>query len=366
MKRKLSIPLLLIFMLSLLPIFTIGSISHFTANAQSEKQVSNESKWLTATEIGKLCINSFLYQGAIIDQIIPIENQEGYSGLCITYQNTDKKQDGYVIYSTKYEGIVSFGTHGNSPYHTLITIADSFYATSSTKTLIFENKLYTENFLDYSIRVNDSTTMFEISQKGIYELNDVKSSFNYGGFVTNLPTSNANLTIMSGLNSNSLNNFIPVDANQMNPYASGNCGPTAGTNMIKLWRELMGKTNLGSDQEVYSYIVNDVGENGLLMSSVANSTKRFAKSKGYTVNLYNYVGDFFSYFTRDIDAGYTILVSVGNDLSNCHLVVAVGYLTYSNSNVRYLRVLDGWTNNTNQYLNFDFYTRTAGYRWRIA
>lgn len=358
---------------SLFGIFDNHATKDIASAYSSSESIYEDDKWLTSEEIGSKYAQMLMNSGVVVDEIIPIEDSKGYSGLCISYSK-GLFPSGYVIYNSESMRAIAFGTEGESPYNKLITQFKSkyFILSSQKNDLQIPHKIFTDDFINYSIAIKDNNINYKVSNTNIEVVTDSEynkyaqaARYNYGGYVRDWQNTGGNLTLISGISTAQMNSFVPRTMSEMNPTSNANCAPTAGTNMLKLWRELKGKSNIQNDSTTYNYIVNDVGEEGIMMSSIANSSKRYANSRSYTVNLYNYVANNFNYFTRDINNGYTILVSIGT-VSDCHLVVAVGYLTFSNSNSRYLRILNGWDNNTYQYVDFDYYNRCVGYRWRIA
>lgn len=142
----------------------------------------------------------------------------------------------------------------------------------------------------------------------------------------------------------------------------GNCGPTAMLNLIKYYAFCRNMIKLINVNLSYTYnsLVSACNYNpatgGLTATDAKNGLKSYVQSRGYSFSATDYWWDTFNWFKDDINNNWTVYVSVrGYDYQPKevgHAVVAIGYIEYSNGS-RYLRVMDGWRNNTDRYVIFD-------------
>lgn len=145
---------------------------------------------------------------------------------------------------------------------------------------------------------------------------------------------------------------------EFNNIANNHCGATAVTNLA-LYFAQRGSSNLKISTNLDTFkAVHKIVGNGPVMT-IAGSAKTYFKDRGYTLN-YSSIGDFAGIKTAVAnDRPCGILLADG--LVSWHWILSVGYREYSNNSGNYMRIMDGWYDNTNRY-----YKLNTGSTWMSA
>lgn len=330
------------------------------------------SKWITAN----------YSENTTISGVIPINDLDGtLNGYCINF-STDGKAAGYLVinalkYSDSY--IREFAFDGNGIY-------DQLVINSQAKGKA-EHVLYMTNPFEYAIKYqNGNGVQYYNSDTSVLSEQDEISAFGevpfdndvylpaagtlsndrqeyYTAFFDNSDltsyTSNNNKTITGALS------FTPYLMRDLRTGTNtGNCGPTAITNICGYYRS-RGKTNIfknNSLSDTYDEIITAVhfdiyGSDGTLYVNAKGGLVTYIESRAYDITLDSYLLNRWSSFKSDFDAHRPNLILIeGYKLKNGswekvgHFVVGVGY-RIMNDGERYVRVYDGW-NATSRFIHF--------------
>lgn len=155
----------------------------------------------------------------------------------------------------------------------------------------------------------------------------------------------------------------------------GNCGPTAATNIIKLYAnyKLNGNSRsfpilLSNDSIDYTYrrlatLCNYVSGTGTVPSDIVSGLSDYCSERGRTYSADKYSYNYWSDFTRDVGKNVPILLATYAANGDGHAQVIVGYREYSNGN-KYLMSYTGWTSYAT-YIKFKASCFTGFYGWAI-
>lgn len=182
---------------------------------------------------------------------------------------------------------------------------------------------------------------------------------------TGTVTSRANL---------SNNSAYAMEFYSQNDITSGGrtyaCSVTALCNMMKYLRDYRDFTKISSSlSTLYSKLWTLAGTSSSGSTSngaEAPAAQSYLKSLGYSASYDTYLYDYYSDFTRDINANKPILMSYGADFGGTeggHCVFVVGYV--DTTTYDYLRVADGW-NRTPRYLNYNGYNYSRRDGWAFT
>ena len=291
-----------------------------------------------------------------------------FTGHIVSFQH-NKIPAGYIVLDKNEEEhpIIEYTLEGGSVYDYLMDNISTVELSESAQVLnddsasnwsVEENILYTD-FLDYSLKVNVNNEVMLFNQNGQFDETSVlqnrsvsptgNSNEDYYPYApeTGSPTSNVYLP--------GFYSFVPVKGSNMPNYDSttqDNCGPTALTNVVKLYatKVLNGNSSVlgglrtnASDDDTYLRMVALSGYtpgNPVTMSRLLSTIRSYSSERGYSCTTDDYALDLWSDFTRDITARKPILLYTANALS-AHAQVVGGYSEYSNG-AKYLVIASGW------------------------
>lgn len=363
----------------------------------------NNVDYITTTEC-EIAGNNWLMQNyedeTSLSEIIPIVSQDGLDAYCLDAYCIDfsknNQPNGYLVldahkYATNY--IREFSLSGKGIYQTLIDYSDSTYI-ADTKII------YSLGGYDYAVSVNESRTSFYSSSGEFLSKNDLLSILEvadevfgnisddrndtakqeyYDGFFSDTAISSGGG--YTGRTITGADSFIPSIMSELRVQGgySGNCSPTASTNLLSYYREMRGFTNLGSSrQDIYNKVVaasgwDQFGDEGQTASAASNGIKKVVENAGYKYKSDTYWFNLWSDWTRDINNNYPVYTSVrglkesdGSWVEVGHAIIAVGYREYGDG-ARYLRVYDGWNRSHDKYIwfNSDYFKSIKGIRMEV-
>ncbi len=338
------------------------------ASAESQEPVTVEQiaeNWIATQYTGEAKVSR-------ITSLLSYQNER--VGEMVAFER-DGVPCGYIVLSVadgEYP-IVEFSMEGDNAYDYLVnsfevaknsSLSASLGEASSMLTAedqVEEDVMYTD-FIRYSIRVNrgNESLLFdqygkmesfapahEISSSSDLEWGDsVVFSEGYAEFLRDGDGWEDDL--LPGARSN-----MGLVANNMPDGSKGNnCVPTAMTMLIKMYAEkpLNGHaalTNLkyyGSDPATYTRLatlMNYVAGSGIDHKKGISALQTYVAQKNYTCSVDDYLWDFWSDFTRDIDNKKPIILHTRSNAG--HSQIVVGYRNYTNG-AKYLRVFSGWRN----------------------
>lgn len=320
----------------------------------------------------------------IISSIIPIKSlDDEINGYCINFSKSGTPM-GYLVlnaakYSTSY--IREFAFSGNGIYEQLIE--------SSNIDANTEEAIYSTNPYEYALKFTeagiskiyncDATVLSMDAAKTAYITNssayetqtaDTRSSnekeeyydsFFYGSSLTSYK--DANDKVIPGADE-----FTPYKMSTLRTGTNtGNCGPTAATNLVALYYS-KGKTNIlvdGNINKTYKELVTAVsfdenGTSGTQYSNLQSGVKSYVKGRSYNITVSDYLFDTWANFKGDFDNNKSNIIFIegnkkddnGNWITVGHFVIGVGY-RIMNDGTKYVRVYDGWYSSNNRFLQFD-------------
>lgn len=292
---------------------------------------------------------------------------------------------GVLVFKLSVNYIREFCFSGEGIYQTLLDnsgIENSEIVSLSTTN---EKVIYNLGWYDYAVSINNDNSMFYSSSDDFISVDDLaavlqkvdslsadsvddrsddeKLSY-YEGFFTSSTITNSGEykeVVITGADS-----FIPstMSALRTSGGYTGNCAPTACTNLLSYYKEQRDFTDLGtSRQDIYNEIVKQAGwdENGtegMTASKAKSAMKKVVKNAGYSFSSSTYWFNWWSDWTRDLGNDYPVYTSIrgykytdGSWTEVGHAIVAVGYRKYDDA--KYLRVYDGWNSTNDKYIWFD-------------
>lgn len=354
-------------------------------SAATRGTTADNSEYITideCTRAGSKWISANYPENTTISGIIPIKDLDGtLNGYCINF-STDGQAAGYLVinalrYSDSY--IREFAFDGNGIYDQLVI--------NSPAKGNAEHALYLTNPFEYAVKYqymnevrfynSDTSVLSEQEEISVFasvsfdpdvyspaagtlsnDRQDYKTAFFDSSDLTSY-TSDNNKTITGALS------FTPyVMSDLRTGKNTGNCGPTAVTNICGYYRS-RGKTNIfknNSLADTYDAIVAAVGfdiygDDGTLNINAKGGLITYVESRSYSITLDSYFLNRWSSFKRDFDADKPNLIFIeGYKLKNGlwvkagHFIVGVGY-RIMNDGECYVRVYDGW-NATSRFIHF--------------
>ena len=376
MKKVISVLLAVIMLISM-------SVPTFAA----EVVTVEDTELITVRECylaGQKWITANYEDDTVISSIIPVKDlYDNINGYCINF-SVDGKPNGYLLlnaakYSQSY--IREFAFSGQGIYEQLLE--------ESNITTTTDVAIYSTNPFEYALKYNESgtvkiyncdeTVMSIDAAKAVYVVSssayevqtvDTRSSddkeeyydsFFYGTALTSY--TDANDKVIPGADE-----FTPYKMSELRTGTNtGNCGPTAATNLVALYHS-KGKTNIlenGDIDDTYAALVTAVGfaENGTdgtYYSNLKSGVQSYVRGKSYSITLNDYLLDTWANFKNDFDANKSNIIFIegnkqdegGNWITVGHFVIGVGY-RIMNDGTRYIRIYDGWNKSNDRFLHFD-------------
>ena len=350
----------------LLMICTIFSFNMVT-KAQDDTQKTVEyiaQNWIDVQFSGE----------AEVSQIVVLFNSEGqFIGHLVSFEKNNVPA-GYIVLSHEEQGhpIIEYALEGESIYNYL---KDQFAANRSrivaerqsltesnnvSSFSIFEDVLYTD-FINYSLKIEYDNEIMLYNQYNqvqtfsktinISEIAPSSDTF-YDDYIT-LPTDEGSKQFVNIPGANEIHALVMGEMPGV-IEGEGNCGPTSLANTIKLYAEFKLNNNSSaltdlklndSDDDTYKELVKISGytcASPASMSTLVSSIKTYATQQGYSCSTDDYRYDYWSDFTRDINAHKPILLYTSSKAGTAHSQVVVGHRMYDNG-AKYLRILSGWT-----------------------
>ncbi len=361
----------------------------------------NASKY-AASFVGAVYSNPDLQSGDV--RRILDENDQ-LSGYCVDIVD-DGTPNGYVVikFSDNQPVVSEFCVEPNvkNPYDSILERMDvsvgtdvlySFEPYDYQVYLPQENILVgyegeaeklSQSFADYKEQVRErnievsaalaSRQTSSCTTEGLPSDGDARKAVNYSsldGWSVISDSYTGTLKSRANLSNNSSGSFTFYSQNDITSggrtYA---CSVTALCNMMKYLRDYRGFTKISSSlSTLYSKLWSLAGTSSsgsTSNGSEAPAAKSYLQDLGYSASYGKYLFDWYSDFTRDINANKPILMSYGADFGGSeggHCVFVVGYV--ETSDYQYLRVADGW-NRTPRYLNYNGYNYTRRDGWAFS
>lgn len=316
-----------------------------------------------------------MYSGKIAVQIsdtIPIYDTNNILyGYSISF-TSNNKPDGFVVFA--YDGknnknpVIEFSLKGKVIYS---RIEDSAKSTSnvvideSTSRKLIKRLYYTKPF-EYGVDMSTNKGTYVWDTDGTFvPKNKFKSTHPvtshisfwdaFYGFQISGTINNYNELLGA-------DTFTPVIMNAMPSYSNdgktagedkeGNCGPTALTNVIKYYHDVLGfsgliNTNISDTYKQLSSLSGYTPANGTSPSKEGYALSMYCLPRMYACTVGNDIGYNWSNITAAIDKQEPVLVnaygydSETSDQIDGHAIVAVGYLSTTDQS-EYLQIVDEW------------------------
>ncbi|MDE7453590.1 MAG: C39 family peptidase [Clostridia bacterium] len=371
---------------------SFGSLPNIAANA-----IDNEYDIVSEKEC-EIAANKWLVQNydddTVIDEIIPVMTGEKITSYCVNF-TCNGEPNGYIIIDSDKESrnfIPEFSLSGKGIYETLSESAEISNTFATSKKVI-----YSVGNLDYAIPINrEGSVLYSSSNETITksalkhmdeqiaakkpsfvnERTEAEKKIYYDGFFSETDMSFNSLKKLCNIDG--ANSFKPSLMSELRVEGgfSGNCTPTAATNLFSLHvEERWGMGEFFTRQEIYNSIVsfgkwNQFGELGMTLSSAIKGMKSTARSIFFhSLVSISLSSDGWDKWEESIVENIPILTAVWGLKNNNgsweevgHAIVGIGYRVYDDG-ACYLRVLDGWYPSNERYIwfNSDYFTDKEGY-----
>jgi hypothetical protein len=259
-----------------------------------------------------------------------------------------------------------FYSIGPNEYHIYIPKEEVFVG--------FSEVIPSKDFEEYKMQVKEYKN--EISKQSA-SLNSLSSEFgqldknitysSLDGWSVVSDTYDGNVKSSSTITGANITYYESSDVSSANKtYA---CTIVALSNMMKYYKS-RGKTSIDSNfSTLYSALWTLAGTNSegtTFTENIAPAAVAYMKNKGYSISSDDYLFDWYSDFTRDVNNNKPIIFSYGADFGGKpggHSVFCVGYV--DTTSYQYLRIADGW-NNYLRYINFNGYNYSRKDGWSFT
>ncbi len=326
---------------------------------------------------------------SIKDVIEICDYEENTMGYCISYKHGNQNM-GYVVIDINRsieDCIVEYCLEGDNIYYTLL---DDAQKQSSGRALGHRLKIYCYQPFHYAINVKEDeetlyyTTTGEVLNENKFADKVMATTISYdkSSAISSGVAYSSNLSgsevVSSYTLAGQIGSVVPIKTTD---YATGAecCGPTALTNLMIVYYEMYNMKDLYRGDsiewtfdrfvawlEVMGYYTPEDGTDPQGYDDALYYYVR-EQNSSYVTDMVLLDGGAMSAYIEELWNGYPILTSIEKGEEN-HALVTIGYQTRAtgNSLYRYLRVLDGWTNSVNRYLNYDYYDLLVGRGVRIS
>ncbi len=330
----------------------------------------------------------------IIDEIIPILSMDKIESYCINFKKNDTPKGYLILDANKYavNYIKEFSLSGNGIYQTLIKNA-------GITTNEAERVIYSLGGYNYAIPINFSgSSLYSTSNTFLskQDLNLFYDTTNYVNYPIDTRSDAEKKEYYDGFFSFSeiptirdcfcytikgAHKFIPSTMDELVTLGgySGNCSPTASTNLLSYYCEQRNFTNLGTSRKnIYNNFVkasgwNEFGNQGQSSADAIKGMKTVVENAGYKYKSDTYMFNYWTDWTRDIDKDYPVFTSLrglketnGTWEEVGHAVIAIGYREYVDG-YKYLRIYDGWNDTSDKFIwfNSDYFKSIKGTRIEV-
>lgn len=376
----------------------------------SAKAVTTENSNVISTaecvKLAEYWLDLYYAPDTYIDDIVPVSNGQSICSYCVSFVSAGSPCGYIVIDSDRnaVNNVTEFCFSGEGIYDILCLNYGI-----APKNVANEKILYSTGFFDYAIPVDTEATVFynstdelmnkqtlikqctktadakeaiadsrslylqNVESSPIYSVESDKESYYEGFFTSGTLPSSGNYSTKTIIGAST---FIPSTMSSLRASGgfSGNCTPTAATNILSFYKEKRGFSSIGSSRKnIYDGIVSNSGWNqfgnvGMTFSQATRGMKSVVNGAGYSFSSDTYWLNLWSDWKRDLGNDFPILTSVYGYKQNAgswedvgHAIVAVGYREYE-SGAKYLRVYDGWntTNDKYIYFNSNYFTSVNG------
>lgn len=345
-------------------------------------------------------INKMYSGNAQIGDIVGVYDANNtITGYSVSFTNNDQP-DGYIILSTNTRDysnpIMQFSLSGKDVYDSLQgTIpAGNGIIINRTATQQLPRHLYNSSPFEYGIDVstNNGSYIFDTDEslisKDTYEKSRNTSTSNipfdkafiHNSLPSGTPVSSSTYTITGAAN------FIPLLMSDMPSWygdgktagadSEGNCGPTCLTNICYFFSYERSVSNLLKNNKIsdtynaLSYNCAYTPAGGTLDSELVPALKDYTFAREINCSISSDLQNNWTAYTQHLNwSNQPIMMSVHGYSSatsstiDGHDIIAVGYMRMTD-NSTYLRIINEWDPNTNEYVRFDLgygLTSTDGY-----
>ena len=327
-------------------------------------------KWIAAN-----CDND-----TIVESVIPIKSlDEELNGYCINFSKNGVP-NGYLVIDAHHTGtnyIREFALDGLGLY-ALMSI------NSGSSTMPAEQVIYSTDLFQYAIKIKEKgiekyyntngVTLTVAEQLEQFPIANVYARTALSGEVSLLGVGTyqdaffdgSSLTSYTAANDciiTGASTYWPYKMKELDGVGRANCGPTAVTNILGLMNErgLSGILLYDDIFETYNQVVLDMNFNpntamGTTYANVKNGIQEYVQDRGFLITLSSLTSNAWSEFKRCADSDRANLIFIQGDddglLPGGHFLVGIGY-RIMNDGTKYLRVIDGWRDTVNRFMQFD-------------
>ena len=352
----------------------------FSAIALEQSPSSNLVTIEQCYVVGQKWIVANYDSDTIVESVIPIKSLDGeLNGYCINFSKNGTP-NGYLVIDAHHTGINyirEFALDGPGLY-ALMSIK------SGSTTMPTEQIIYSTDPFQYAIKIKEigiekyyntnGVTLTAAKQMEQFPTANVYARAVSNGEMSLLGTGTYRNAFFDGWNLTSYtaaNDCIITGASTYWPYTMkeldgvgrANCGPTAVTNILGLMNErgLSGILLYDDIFETYNQVVLDMNFNpnttmGTIYANVKNGIQEYVQDRGFLITLSSLTSNAWSEFKRCADSDRANLIFIQGDddelLPGGHFLVGIGY-RIMNDGTKYLRVIDGWNDTVNRFMQFD-------------